>query len=647
MAKPTNKIEPTGNQNRTPSPPVNPIPSAGTNTSGTFYSRAARIRKSATVIIKDGAGNPRINKEAEDALRKQGFPLKIVNAFLETADNLDCIVMSRTPEGPTTTLIDDGYDLKGFEIKSKSCNWGPMAGFLCKLPPLNKVGFDKIKYNYGYLVGFYTKWTSKPKPDKRTYKQLFQPIRITEERKKELFIDKDNIFGLGEIDKDYKVIDENHIYGHCSNFEENSKIEMEYLLIKDPKNDLWQIFHGEISYKKGEQRMVYTGDEEPTFFSKKDSGIVKLISAPNKNSNPVLAITVSEKIRNFKHLGDRPILFYPVEGAINVYPPYSEDAKKHKNCVTGDYDLFACWPKSDYPWKELVRRVERNINNSIAGEGSILTIGLQPYNTFNQLFVEFIPGVPAIDSLEDASLGNINNLTSLAGGTLNSLAAMQYNNPKASPNKAFHSDEGGRPMITDIDFPVSCFLPRSLLLKTTDAHNNFRQGLFNSTSDLIDLISFCNLHDYRITLSHGWFIFLITQALDEAVRTKIVNSITVDNSYLKQIYTDQGILTQKVTAIKKAVTEYFLDTKQGFVNTVYKNKVLTDLLGYYPTNKKWIRKDIRGNRMKAKSAFLEKIAMVFLLFLDMNEPDAQIILNKVKAAKTMTFEKADFEPTNS
>jgi len=52
-----------------------------------------------------------------------------VNAFLETADNLDCIVMSRTPEGPTTTLIDDGYDLKGFEIKSKSCNWGPMAGF--------------------------------------------------------------------------------------------------------------------------------------------------------------------------------------------------------------------------------------------------------------------------------------------------------------------------------------------------------------------------------------------------------------------------------------------------------------------------------------------------------------------------------------
>jgi hypothetical protein len=116
---------------------------------------------------------------------------------------------------------------------------------------------------------------------------------------------------------------------------------------------------------------------------------------------------------------------------------------------------------------------------------------------------------------------------------------------------------------------------------------------------------------------------------------------------LKQIYTDQGILTQKVTAIKKAVTEYFLDTKQGFVNDVYKNKILTDLLGYYPTNRRWIRKDIRGNRMKAKSAFLEKIAMVFLLFLDMNEPDAQIILNKVKAAKTMTFEKADFEPTNS
>src|SRR5690606_12483304 len=35
---------------------------------------------------------------------------------------------------------------------------------------------------------------------------------------------------------------------------------------------------------------------------------------------------------------------YPIQGIQNYYPPFSGD-DAHLNAVTGDYDLFVCWPK--------------------------------------------------------------------------------------------------------------------------------------------------------------------------------------------------------------------------------------------------------------------------------------------------------------
>jgi hypothetical protein len=678
MAKSTNKIVPTAPSNANPeeikfpsipgassSTPLTAHPPQTANPGGKKSPKNSKLNID-VMALRESVKNQRIDEMNIEDLRKQGFPLKMVKVFLETADNLDCIVMSRTPEGPTTTLIDDGYDLKGFEIKSKSCNWGPMAGFLCKLPPFNKVGFDKIKYNYGYLVGFYTKWTSNSGTDKRTYEQLFQPIRITEERKKELFTDKDNIFGLGKKDEDYIVIGDDLVYGYCSNLKKNT-VKIEYLLQKDPRNNLWKMFHGIIQCFNG-QWAVYNGEEQPIFFAEKDSSIQTLITMGKIGGEFQLTEPVKNQINTFRNknqLDDlKPFIFRPIEGAVNPHPPYPREVENktlpgigtkevpkkiiegpdnYKNCVTGDYDLFACWPKSDYSWKEMLRQSELKFKSkNIEAEGSLLIIGLKPKKTSNQLLVEFILGVPALNNLEHADYGNTNNLTMMAAGMLNSLAGLIYESkdkPKV-PNKAFHSDEGGRPLITDIDFPVSCFLPKDLLTKTNATHDNFRKGMIENASDFIDMISFCNLNNYKITLSHGWLIFLITLALDEKIRSEIVPSITVNNPHLKVIYPDVDTRNEKVIAIKKKVEKYF--KANTFKDDEYKAKVLTGLLGY--CDKAKFR---NKNNMSATDAFLAKIAKVFLLFLDMKEPDEQVILNKVKAAKTITFEKADFKPTNS
>ena len=81
------------------------------------------------------------------ALEAEGFPKRVSKAFQKTADELNCVVLSRVPGAPTTTLIDEGYNLKPFYIHGKSCNWGPMAGFVCQLPALNKAGTKKMAYN--------------------------------------------------------------------------------------------------------------------------------------------------------------------------------------------------------------------------------------------------------------------------------------------------------------------------------------------------------------------------------------------------------------------------------------------------------------------------------------------------------------------
>ncbi len=75
----------------------------------------------------------------------EGFPSDICKAFQATANTTKLLIMSRVPGGNCNQLIAESYDQKGFFIKAKSCNWGPMSGFICQLPPFNKKGASNEK----------------------------------------------------------------------------------------------------------------------------------------------------------------------------------------------------------------------------------------------------------------------------------------------------------------------------------------------------------------------------------------------------------------------------------------------------------------------------------------------------------------------
>jgi hypothetical protein len=81
-----------------------------------------------------------------------GMPLAHKTIFLEVARQEKCIIMVRKT-GPTCHgPLEEGYDTKGYRIHGKSCDWGPMAGFVMRDPRLNKYGLGKADFNRGKHV---------------------------------------------------------------------------------------------------------------------------------------------------------------------------------------------------------------------------------------------------------------------------------------------------------------------------------------------------------------------------------------------------------------------------------------------------------------------------------------------------------------
>src|SRR5208283_2568479 len=59
-----------------------------------------------------------------------GFPAVHVDAFKRVACRNKMVISSRELNPLCTDLVLEGYAAKGFHIKAKTCDWGPMAGFV-------------------------------------------------------------------------------------------------------------------------------------------------------------------------------------------------------------------------------------------------------------------------------------------------------------------------------------------------------------------------------------------------------------------------------------------------------------------------------------------------------------------------------------
>ena len=81
-----------------------------------------------------------ISRDTGEIIQTTGIPKSHIAAFQSVANAKNCVIMSRAVGASCTQLIEEGYASKGFHVKAKSCNWGPMAGFVLEDPNLTKRG---------------------------------------------------------------------------------------------------------------------------------------------------------------------------------------------------------------------------------------------------------------------------------------------------------------------------------------------------------------------------------------------------------------------------------------------------------------------------------------------------------------------------
>ena len=79
-----------------------------------------------------------IIRDKGEVVALTGIPISHMQAFQIVANATKCLIMSRAVGIACTGLIEEGYSSKGFHVKAKSCDWGPMAGFVLADPNLTK-----------------------------------------------------------------------------------------------------------------------------------------------------------------------------------------------------------------------------------------------------------------------------------------------------------------------------------------------------------------------------------------------------------------------------------------------------------------------------------------------------------------------------
>jgi hypothetical protein len=88
------------------------------------------------------------------AFNETGMPMIHGDAIQDVSDRTGHAIIFRAVGTQSTRLLEEGYAAKGFRIDTKSCDWGPMRGFVCVDPRLSKVGGDEAKVgdNQRYTV---------------------------------------------------------------------------------------------------------------------------------------------------------------------------------------------------------------------------------------------------------------------------------------------------------------------------------------------------------------------------------------------------------------------------------------------------------------------------------------------------------------
>lgn len=292
------------------------------------------------------------------------------DVFQAVANEEKSVIASRAVGKYATGLLREGYSTKGFHNKAKSCNWGPMAGFVLSDPRFTKRGGSRED-----MEG-----------QRRDLFKAFKdgatefPVYISEARRQELLTPPLSCMRLA-----YKTNVNNHYYFATS---PSGALMMFHLERKEGVPGSYGKLLWAVQY-------AYT-----------ESALPGKLDAPSKASG---------------------LAYLPVMAVVDTAAKPSA-VGTYLSATTGDYDLFAVFP---------ARR------------------GYEP-----QMEERMVPGsarfqqpISAYIKSEDKHQGN---LTPRIKGIITKINDRARH---AGGNIVHHSDEAGRPMVNDIDFPFIAWVP--------------------------------------------------------------------------------------------------------------------------------------------------------------------------------------------
>lgn len=226
-----------------------------------------------------------------------GMPVAHKDVFLTVAREQRCVIMvratGRTCHGP----LDEGYDTKGYRIHGKSCDWGPMAGFVMRDPRLNKYGLRKAAFNR-------EKHRESLELDAEGQGWLASttPLKISQTRVDWLIRnDYISVLEVQESDRGPHRLDGSATHPTGVNFY--------YSLIRDPGDPVYGVyFSNRFANMRWNQQKGDAAVTHPVYRGGRDTRFESMLAMTNPPGHRLHA------------------------------------AEHFRNAVTGDYDLFAVWP---------------------------------------------------------------------------------------------------------------------------------------------------------------------------------------------------------------------------------------------------------------------------------------------------------------
>lgn len=338
-----------------------------------------------------------------DALNETGTLEAHSEAFQQVANQEKSVIASRAVGKYATGLLRQGYSTKGFHNKAKSCNWGPMAGFVLSDPRFTKRGGSRDDME-GQRRDLF-------KAFKEGAGEI--PVYITEARRQELLQPPLN----------------------CMRLQEKTDYNNHYYFATSPTGAL-MLFHL--------QRM----ENVPGAFGKSLWQVqyaYSEVALPSKMTAPTKATSLT---------------YLPVMAVVDTAAKPSVK-NTYLSATTGDYDLFAVFPQRE-------NRKAKDDKRMVPGS-----------ERFQQPIKQFI-------AHEDAHKGNLTPRIKRIIDSVNNLVL------HPGGNIVHHSDEAGRPMVNDIDFPFIAWIPGQTAPRSVANVSEFKSFIASLSTE------------YVLALNPGW-----------------------------------------------------------------------------------------------------------------------------------------------